>query len=339
MTAGARDRAIRGFLDGCGWGGATIEPLAADASFRRYLRARRAAATAVVMDAPPDREPVAPFAALARHLRGLGFSAPDVLAADGDAGLLLLEDLGDATFSRILARGGDEAALYRRATDALVALHRVPADRAIPPGLARYDDDSLAGEAALLVDWYAPAVLGEAPGAAARARYDACWRSAFPHCRSAPETLVLRDYHVDNLIWLDGRDGVAACGMVDFQDAVAGPASYDFVSLVEDARRDVPPALAREMRARYLAAFPSLDPPAFDASCAVLGAQRHCKVLGIFTRLCMRDGKPGYLRHIPRVWRMLEAALDHPVLAPVREWIDDTLPASARVVPDRRRAA
>ena len=339
MTAGARDRAIRGFLDGCGWGGATIEPLAADASFRRYLRARRAAATAVVMDAPPDREPVAPFAALARHLRGLGFSAPDVLAADGDAGLLLLEDLGDATFSRILARGGDEAALYRRATDALVALHRIPADRAIPPGLARYDDDSLAGEAALLVDWYAPAVLGVAPGAAARARYDACWRSAFPHCRSAPETLVLRDYHVDNLIWLDGRDGVAACGMVDFQDAVAGPASYDFVSLVEDARRDVPPALAREMRARYLAAFPSLDPSAFDASCAVLGAQRHCKVLGIFTRLCMRDGKPGYLRHIPRVWRMLEAALDHPVLAPVREWIDDTLPASARVVPDQRRAA
>lgn len=339
MTAGARDRAIRGFLDGCGWDGATVEPLAADASFRRYLRARRPTATAVVMDAPPDREPVAPFAAIARHLRSLGFSAPDILAADGEAGLLLLEDLGDSTFSRILASGGDETEIYRRATDTLIALHRIPADRAIPPGLARYDDAALAGEAAHLVDWYAPAVLGEAPDAAARARYDACWRAVFPQCRSAPETLVLRDYHVDNLIWLDGRGGVAACGMVDFQDAVAGPASYDFVSLVEDARRDVPRALAREMRARYLAAFPALDPPAFDTSCAVLGAQRHCKVLGIFTRLCMRDGKPGYLRHIPRVWRMLEAALDHPVLTPVREWIDDTLPASARVVPDRRRAA
>ena len=339
MDAGARDRAIGGFLASAGWADAALAPLAQDASFRRYWRARRGMETAVLMDAPPDRERTGPYLAIARHLRSLGFSAPAVLAADTAAGLLLLEDLGEDTFTRLLTGGADEPALYRLATDALIALHANPPGRAVPAGLPRYDDDMLAGEADLLIDWYAPSVLGKPVSARARAAYRARWKTVFEAARGVPETLVLRDYHVDNLMRIPRREGIAACGLLDFQDAVAGPVSYDFVSLVEDARRDLAPGLAAGMRARYLAAFPALDAAAFDVSRAVLGAQRHCKVLGIFARLCVRDGKPGYLDHIPRVWRLLEASLAHPRLAPVRDWLDRNLPPPARVAPRRENAA
>ena len=333
MTVSARNREIDGFLAGAGWRGASVEPLAADASFRRYLRVRCGTGTAVLMDAPPDREPVEPYAAIARHLVSLGFGAPRIAAADRATGLLLMEDLGDDTFTRLLAQGEDEAALYRLAVDTLIALHRLPPATAVPPGLAPYSDDLLMAEADHLIDWYLPAIgLAADPGR--RSAYGTRWREAFAEARAVPETLVLRDFHVDNLIRLEGRAGTDACGLVDIQDAVAGPASYDFVSLVQDARRDVRPALVRALRNRYLSAFPDLDPADFDRSCAVLGAQRHCKVIGIFTRLSRRDGKDGYLRHIPRVWRLLEEAVLHPALRPIRDWLDGTIPAAARTVPE-----
>lgn len=338
MTGSARRREIDRFLAGAGWNGAAVEPLAADASFRRYLRVHRGAETAVLMDAPPDREPIEPYAAIARHLLSLGFGAPRIEAEDRAAGLLLMEDLGDDTFTRLLARGEDETALYELAVDTLIALHRLPAATAVPPGLPAYSDDLLMAEADYFLDWYLPAIgLAVRPGS--RSAYGARWREAFARARDVPQTLVLRDFHVDNLMRLRGREEPAACGLVDFQDAVAGPASYDFVSLVEDARRDVPPALAGALRHRYLAAFPDLDETAFDRSCAVLGAQRHCKVIGIFTRLSRRDGKDAYLGYIARVWRLLEAAVLHPVLRPIRDWLDETVPPAARTVPGPRAAA
>jgi hypothetical protein len=149
---------------------------------------------------------------------------------------------------------------------------------------------------------------------------------------------VLRDYHVDNLMVLEERSGVAGCGLLDFQDAVVGPRSYDLVSLLEDARRDIPVQLIAAMLARYLAAFPDLDPAAFRASFAILGAQRSAKIIGIFTRLCRRDGKDQYLRHIPRVWRLLEGGLAAPELAPVKAWFDEVLPPGERRVPSAEAA-
>ena len=149
----------------------------------------------------------------------------------------------------------------------------------------------------------------------------------------------MRDYHVDNLMRLDGRAGIAACGLLDFQDAVAGPVTYDLVSLIEDARRDITPGTAAAVRARYLAAFPDFDRDDFDRSMAVHGAQRHAKVIGIFTRLCVRDGKPIYLDHIPRVWRLLEAACQHPALAVMKEWLDDHIPVELRGVPEGLRVS
>ncbi|CAN0523902.1 unnamed protein product [Laminaria digitata] len=336
MTRAAQ---IEDFLASAGWPGADHVTLAEDASFRRYERVTRPGERAVLMDAPPEREDVRPFMKIARQLAGLGFSAPRLLAEDVGAGFLLLEDLGDATFSRLMGSGEDAVPLYTLATDVLIDLHGTPPVDAVPPGTPVYGDDLMLTEASLLTDWYLPAVTGKKTGDAAVAAYRDVWSGLLPLARHVPDTLVLRDFHVDNLMRIDGRDGIAACGLLDFQDAVEGPVSYDFVSLVEDARRDVDDGLRAAMRDRYLAAFPSLDAAAFDLSCVILGAQRHCKVLGIFTRLRDRDGKDDYLHHVPRLWRLLERAAANPSLAPLKAWLDTHIPAEMRIVPPARGRA
>ena len=333
-----RRRRLDAFLARAGWTGAGVLPLAGDASFRRYHRVRRGERRAVVMDAPPAHEDVRPFVALARHLRALGFSAPRIHAEDAAEGFLLIEDVGDDTYTRLLTRprvgDPDEWALYALAVDVLIALHRRPPRETVPEGLAPYDDRRLMDEANLLVDWYLPAVGGGPLSTAARDAYARAWLAVFPVVHAQPRTLVLRDFHVDNLMWLAGRHGIAACGLLDFQDAVAGPPAYDLMSLLEDARRDIDPGLVGAMMARYRAAFPDLDVAGFCASYAVLAAQRHAKVIGIFTRLCRRDGKCDYLVHVPRVWRMLEAALAVPILDPVARWFENHVPRARRIRPD-----
>jgi aminoglycoside/choline kinase family phosphotransferase len=284
------------------------------------------------MEAPPDREDVRPFLHMARHLRDLGFSAPEIFAADRTTGLVLLEDFGDDTFTRMLSAGHDETSLYQLAIDVLIHLHRLEPATAVPAWLPPYDTGRLLDEALLLCDWYMPAACRR-PTEAARVAYSAAWEEALIPAVSSPATLVLRDFHVDNLMRLSGRDGLRACGLLDFQDAVAGPAAYDVMSLLEDARRDVSPALKAEMLARYAAGIGHADWEPFHRTFAVLAAQRHAKVIGIFTRLSRRDGKDAYLAHIPRVWRLLERALAHDALAPVAGWFDRHLPAPARVVP------
>jgi aminoglycoside/choline kinase family phosphotransferase len=326
-----RSAQMDAFVAAAGWGKARCAPLADDASFRRYLRLHGDNGTAVLMDAPPPQEDVRPFLDVAGRLAALGYSAPTVMAADADAGFILLEDLGDDTFTRVLADRPDrETALYTLAVDLLIDLHRSAPDIA---GLPVYNEVLLQAEADLLIDWYWPEVHGAPASNAVRRAYQAAWRPLFARAAAMPATLVLRDFHVDNLLWLDGRAGVARCGLLDFQDAVAGPSVYDLVSLLEDARRDVPAALADRLKRRYLAAMPALDPDAFEAAYAILGAQRAAKVIGIFTRLWRRDGKPGYRHHIPRVWRWLEGDLKHSALAPVADWVARHFPAEARRVP------
>jgi len=325
-----RGAEITDFLARTGWSAARRAPLAGDASFRRYERLDGGPAPALLMDAPPPMEDVRPYVTVARHLAAMGYSAPRILAEDPAAGLLVIEDLGDDTYTRRLADGADEAALYALAVDLLVDLHRRSDAAAVD--LPPYDDDKLIEEAALLVDWYVPEMIGPLP-APARQDFVDRWLALFPVARAVPKTLVLRDYHVDNLMWLDERHGVARCGLLDFQDAVIGPVAYDLVSLLEDARRDIDADLSARMLDRYMDAFPALDRDAFVASYAILGAQRSAKIIGIFTRLCRRDGKPVYLKHIPRVWRWLERDLRHPALAPLAEWFDAHIPAAARGVP------
>jgi N-acetylmuramate 1-kinase len=324
-----RAAAIADFLAAAGWPGRAPTPLAADASFRRYFRLADGRRRAVLMDAPPP-EDVRSYIAVADLLRGCGLSAPAIFAADRERGFLLIEDFGDRSYTRLLARGGDEAELYTLAVDTLIALQRAIATRGLPP-LPPYDEARLLAEAALLPQWYAPEALGGALSDAAYEDYLARWRAVLPLAMLPPPTVVLRDYHVDNLMLLPGRDGVRACGLLDFQDAMLGPASYDLAALLRDARRDVPEALAAAMTERCLAAFPQLEPAGFARSATILSAQRNAKIIGLFVRLWRRDGKPAYLAHLPRVWRLLDGDLRREAaLSPIAEWLNRHLPPAAR---------
>ena len=300
------------FLDRAGWGGAEILPLAGDASFRRYFRvAESSGRTAVLMDAPPAHEDSRPFLAVADHLHRLGFAAPRILARDLDNGLILLEDFGDARMREVLdADPAREHAIYTQAIDLLRDLHRYPAGDLPPYDMAVYQR-----EAALFPQWYMPAVgLDVAPG------YAEAWAEALAPIADDHSTTVLRDYHAENIMLL--RDG--SLGLLDFQDALAGHAAYDLVSLLQDARRDVSP----ELEARMLGYYGPLDLRAY----ALLGAQRNTKILGIFTRLWKRDGKARYLSFQPRMWGYLERDLAHPALAPVKAWFDANVPAEKRAI-------
>ena len=337
LRAAARAR----LLADAGWGGARMEPLAGDASFRSYLRLRRPdGASAVLMDAPPPAEDTRPFLAVARLLAGLGLSAPAILAADPQAGFVLLEDLGDATYGALLGAAPPQAAevdLYAAAVDVLVRLRGA----ALPASVPMVPDEpwrlppfgpAFAANAELLLDWYLPAV-GMSVDEAVRAEFAAAWAAIAPAALAGPAVLMMRDYHAGNLIWLPGRAGLARVGLLDFQDATLGPAAYDLVSLLQDARRDVAPALEAAMIARYVAACTGeagFDEQGFRTAYAALGAQRNTRILGVFVRLARRDGKPAYLALLGRVWGLLERDLAHPALAPVAAWFDRHLPADRR---------
>lgn len=297
------------FLDRHGFAGATRTALAGDASARRYERVCGGPRPAILMHCPPQIG-IAPFLAIASWLRRHRLSAPEILAVDAQSGRVLLEDLGDDLFRRVLACGGDERALYEAAVDLLLFLQTCPP----PADLPAYDDAWLLREVALLPEWYAPA--------APAGDYRAIWQDLLPQARAGADGFVYVDYHADNLLWLPEREGHARIGLLDFQDARLGPPAYDLVSLLEDARRDVPPDLAAAMLGRYLAARPELEPQAFRAAYALLGAQRNCKILGLFARLARRDGKAAYLALLPRVAGHLARDLAHPVLAPLRAWCD-----------------
>ena len=309
------------FLAQAGWGEAAILPLACDASFRRYFRVVRSGGQAVLMDAPPPQEDPRPFIAIAERLRQDGFAAPRILARDLERGLVLIEDFGDLRVKEHLdVHPGDELAVYTRAVDLLAELHRLP-----PADLPPYDRAVYQRETGLLTEYYCPAV-GLSVDVDA---YVGVWDQVLPLIErsvSAPVT-VLRDYHAENIMLIDDPTS-HGLGLLDFQDALVGRPAYDLVSLLQDARRDVPPAVEAAMLDHYRAIA---SPPAdFDAAYAVLGAQRNAKIIGIFTRLWKRDGKPRYLSYLPRMWSLLERDLAHPALAPVASWFAQNIPAEKR---------
>jgi aminoglycoside/choline kinase family phosphotransferase len=326
------DRAVlrADFVVRSGWGDAEERLLAGDASFRKYFRLQRSGQSAVVMDAPPPQEDVRPFVRIGQHLLNMRLSAPEILAVDETNGFLLLEDLGDDTFARMLEKGGDEGTLYARATDVLAAVHAAP-DHGLLPDLGAYQGEALIEAASLLPEWYLAAATGHPATAEQCESYLAAWRQCLSDLPAIADTLLLRDYHKDNLLWLPTRPGAQACGLLDFQDAQRGHPSYDLVSLIEDARRDVSPAVYTACIDRYLTET-GLDAKDFRTGFALMAAQRHARVIGLFVRLWKRDGKPVYLPHLPRVWRLFERALAHEALAPLRTWVDRLLPPERRHV-------
>lgn len=317
-----RNILIAEFLSSTGWINASRTPLVGDASFRQYERITFEKERAIFMDAPPEKEDVRPFLFITEHLRSLGYSAPKIYAADPDAGFILMEDLGNTTFTLMLAAGADETELYKCAVDLLIDLHSRPARDAVPARLPLYDDQKLLEEVNLFTDWYIPQFLNSKTADVAREKYVSIWQCLLRLSNNITNTLVLRDFHADNLMWLPDRTGIAACGLLDYQDALTGPPPYDLMSLLEDARRDLKPNLADHLLRHYLSAFPGLNEEAFLQAFSILAAQRHCKVIGIFSRLAVRDGKFTYLSHIPRVWCLLEATCMSPILAPLKDWLD-----------------
>jgi len=313
-----RNGLARTFVAQTDWAGAEWTPLAGDASNRRYLRLHMDGQSAVLMDAPPERgEDVTSFITIADHFAQLGLSAPRILAQDADLGFLLLEDLGDDLYARVLAREPAlEEALYTAAVGALAHLHKAP----VPHGLAAYDAPMMAGLAALVFDWYA----GTPDSVGRMAAHDVMQRLLEKY---APEhdVLIQRDYHAENLLWIPERAGAARVGLLDFQDAMAGHRAYDLVSLLHDARRDVPAETERAMIAHYLC-LTGRDAARFDAAYHVLGAQRNLRIVGVFARLCLRDGKDHYVDLIPRVWALLQRDLVHPALAELRPLVAEHLP-------------
>jgi hypothetical protein len=268
------------------------------------------------MDASQVLESVAPFIRINQHLRQLSFSVPGILSQSDGKGLLLLEDFGDATFTRLLDNQHEPEKLYTLATDVLIALHKHP--RAIPKDLRVYHPEKMLEDIGLFLEWCTPTIAQ-----AGKDEFQTVWREVLPLAHRVPASLLLRDYHVANLMLLPDRQGVRQAGLLDFQDAYQGPITYDLMSLLEDARRDVPETLTDKMASRYLAHFPTLDRNAFETSMAILAALRHTRVLAIFERLSLREGKHEYKKlHSQRVKRLLQGALRHSMLAGVKQWME-----------------
>ncbi|WP_288757047.1 N-acetylmuramate/N-acetylglucosamine kinase AmgK [uncultured Brevundimonas sp.] len=352
------------FLKAAGLDDAVRLALPGDASTRRYERLTPATGpTLMLMDQAPAAEspPCDPswspdqrraagwnavarlsagrieaFAAVAAHLKALGLSAPDLPALDAANGLAVLEDFGDDLFARVIADGADETPLYLAAIEALATLHDAGDPPAVLNGpggdwpMLTYDETALQGGADLFVEWL--------PKLDDRVRFDdaavADWREAWaPIVASGAygaSVMAHRDYHAENLIWLPERQGAARVGMIDFQDAVRAHPSWDLHSLLQDARRDVSPALEAQALDRYFALRPGVDRAAFMADYAGLAALNQARIIGIFARLIARDGKPRYARFLPRMWRHLNANLEQPALAPVARWFDRHGPAEVR---------
>jgi len=364
LSTNGRSESMTAFLAEAGWGQARLSPLPGDASTRHYVRLHLNGRTAMLMDQPQQAEApsagldatpearralgynalarlagadCARFVAAARHLKGCGIAAPEIYAADVARGFLVLEDLGDDLYTDVLARSGDERVLYQAAIEALARLHAQPApiklsgDKPLFP----YDETAQLAEIDLLTEWFLPAALNRPIAAEIAEEHRALWREALRGI-SGRAVFVHRDFHAQNLLWRQGREGLARVGVIDFQDALAGLPAYDVVSLLEDARRDVTPALAQAMTAIYFAKSREngvkLDEEQFHLTAAVLAAQRNAKIIGIFARLSKRDKKPRYLAHLPRVWRYMDRDLSHPALSKLKAWYRRVVPEDARAI-------
>ena len=368
--------AINGFLARSGFQAARRAYLQGDASARAYVRLRvdggekangasgasAPVARAVLMDAPrqPDGPPirdgkpysaiahlaedVRPFVAVARALKRIGLSVPEIHAADLEQGLLVIEDFGHAVFGQKVAQGADISRLWRAAVDVLLHLrgHVPPGHLGLDDGstvpLKTYDAGAMGIEVALLPDWYWPALYGADIPDRVRADFAEIWQGHFNALLAEPQNAwVLRDFHSPNLMWLEARTGIRRVGLLDFQDALRGHAAYDLVSLLQDARLDVAADIEQELLAYYCEKARKqdrdFDEKAFRAAYARLGAQRNTKILGIFARLARRDQKPHYLHHIPRILTYLERNLAHPALADMKAWFDTHLPQDVRLKP------
>ena len=326
MDKTKRMEAITSFVATNGWSNADICPLPVDASTRSYTRLSLDDKTCLLMDAPPPQESLTNFIIIDEHLAKIGLRTPKIFARDLVHGFALIEDFGRHTFTQLLKAGFDEQALYFTAIDALKQLHTHP----LSPQIAAPKQDMqlfLTG-VGVFADYYMPFITGQTLSPKSRIDYDDLWRDALLGIESRTETLVLRDYHVDNLMLLDptlplvsGASPINNCGVLDFQDSVIGCKAYDLISILEDARRDIPKPIVEASLQRYFDGVSKAEQAAICNDMALMAAQRHCRIAGVFVRLTVRDGRTSYMQHMPRVVRYLSKALHNPQLSRVRDFI------------------
>ena len=316
-----RSKLASEFIAKTQWSDTEMAMIAGDASNRKYYRLRKtdSGETAILMNAPPDKgENVVPFVLIAQHLESIGLNPPSIYAKDEANGFLLLEDLGDDLLAR-LAPNGSEFNLYKAAVDALLHLHQSPLPET---PLEKYSAAEMAPLGCLSIEWYAQNAKGTGN---AKAELEPALFAAIEATEIATPVLVLRDYHAENLLWTPMFEAPKNIGLLDFQDARVGQPTYDLVSLLGDARRDVSKPV-RDDLLQYYQSESGIDPDKFSASCAVQSAQRNLRILGVFARLCIRDGKPSYLDFIPRVWANLKQDLQHPSLSSVAQIVIQNIP-------------
>lgn len=349
-----RSETLARLLNETGFAGAERHPLPGDASTRRYERLRLGDRRAMLMDAPPSEEgkPCPPsampaerrtlgwnaaarlaasrveaFVAVANYLDRLGLTAPQIYAADCEAGYAVIEDLGDDLYASIISNGADEIPLYEEAARVLAHVHKAPpapsrlegAGNAAWP-LLDYDALALEVNADLFVDWL-PHAADVRIDDAARARWEKVRDGLIVKALGFQRAFTIRDYHAENLLWLPQREGLRRVGLLDFQDAIRGWRGWDFSMLLHDARRDVSPAAHQAAVRAYLEATGGSEAE-FDRELAVLGAINTMRILGVFARLTARDNKPRYLAYMPRMWAHLGRTLEHPSLADTRDFVE-----------------
>lgn len=304
--------------------GQTIMPLPSDASSRRYYRLPER--NLLLMEDPHDPVGFDAFARLSGHLNALGLSAPKVVAIDARFGLALIEDFGDGTYSKYLQQGLEETSLYKLAVDALLHLHANPNGAKVAQ--QSYDLQTYLDEIDIFSQWFAPAVSSDLDRVSFAKEFRALWDVALRPIADRVDTLVLRDFHVDNLMWLPARNGVACCGLLDFQDGVLGPCEYDLVSLLQDARRDLAPNMEQTLLSHYIKHAPERLGTAHHIRerYHILAAQRHTRIAGVFVRLSQRDNKPRYLEYLPRVLRQIENAITDAGLTEIADFMRRKLP-------------
>lgn len=306
-----REVLLKNFITQNGYGDARREKMGADASFRRYERLYLADKSYILMDAPPPHEDVRPFIKIDNYLCGIGLSAPKILHQDIENGILLLEDFGDARYNLFLkANPQQEELLYTKAVEILVHLHKhEPAD--VPP----YDETLLIDHALRFLEWYVPRITKKEVSSMMQESFVAAWKMILPQRDAGNPVTALFDFHADNLMWLQNGE----VGLLDFQDALIAPPTYDLVSLLQDCRRPVSAAFEQKMLAHYT----KLTGLKLDVSYAIMGAQRHTRILGTFARLAVRDNKPHYLDWVPKEWEYLKQNLSHPALLPLKKWFEE----------------
>ncbi|WP_262694841.1 aminoglycoside phosphotransferase family protein [Kordiimonas aquimaris] len=321
----SRERLLEQFVANSNWAGASASPLKQDASSRRYFRLKKGARTCMLMDAPPDSENIDAYLKVTTYLRDLGLRVPKIYMEDRALGFALIEDFGTDTFTSLLVAGTSEHDLYMLGVDVLVQLHEQASLDALD--IPTYTIDTALMELGRFLDWFVPMATGGDVASNKRQAFNDAWTLVLKDILSKPDTLMMRDYHVDNLMIVDKKFDLEHCGLLDYQDGMRGPYIYDLMSLLKDERYDVPDVVQSRAIERYITGRSKpLDPSHINHEMLILGAQRHCKNLGVFARLTCRDKKDWYMRYMPHVRSMLQQELRNPVMNEVRESIYALVP-------------